>query len=106
MNYELRVHPGVWCDLRQISEYIISEFNAPHIAARITNKILTRMHQLTIMPECGRLYAVTPSIQVRSVRAAKYNIVFSVDKKAHLVKILLVAHSRRNLAKLLKSRDE
>lgn len=106
MNYELRIHPAVWDDLRQISEYITNEFNAPHIAARITSKILARMRQLVTMPECGRLHMTTPSIQVRSVRAAKYNIVFSIDKKRRLVKILLVVHARRNLAKLLKSRDE
>lgn len=107
IKYHIHSTTQAKIDLQNIDDYISNELLVPASAIKIISSIKRKIKALSLFPESSGVLYGKEKWRQRSVRTAhvkNYTIVYHVNKRTHIVTILHVSYSRRDIEKLLTKR--
>lgn len=99
-EYEVVTAPEVWEDIRIMFEHHMSEEDGNIATAEKKYRAIDKqIRSLKYSPERSRIYG-----RYYSVKAARYRIIYTVDRKHRTVKVLHVWHAKRNILAMLEDK--
>ena len=102
LNFSLEITETAREDIRKIHIYIAGKLRNPKAASKLADKIISSSESLSVSPKRYRVRRKdSKGRELRYMPVDNFMIIYSVDDSRHLVKVLHIVYSRRNLENMI-----
>ena len=99
MNYEIIYSPDALTDLYGIYQYLAVDREAPERAAKLHQRLRSRIHKLSQMPERFRRYEKAPPQlpHLHIMPVGQYVVLYYINTRERRVIIVRILNGRRDI---------
>ena len=102
LHYRVELTIRAHSELHGIQEYITQEFFDSETANRQSDRILKAAETLAVFPKLYRVRRKdSKGRELRYMPVDNFMIIYSIDDSGHIVKVLHIVYSRRNLENMI-----